>query len=172
MQLKKTFTIGCLLVCPAVGQTEGGLTAGVATVRYPPLAEQARIQGDVRLEASSGVVSLVSGHPLLAPQAINNAKTLASLQGKTKVEITYHFVIVDTAYSVPGSSTVKRGNAFERALLRVLGFKTEKVVDRYQCENGVAPPGEVQIEGAVIEIWVYGRTFCLQTNTATLAARR
>jgi hypothetical protein len=127
MQLKKTGTIGCLLVCAALGQTEGGLRARAVTDRYPPLAEQARIQGDVRLEANSGVVTLVSEHPLLAPLAINNAKTLGSLQGQTKLDMTYHFVIVDTAYSEPTSTTVKRGNAFERAILRVLGFKTEKV---------------------------------------------
>jgi hypothetical protein len=172
MQLKKTGTIGCLLVCAALGQTEGGLRARAVTVRYPPLAEQARIQGDVRLEANSGVVTLVSGHPLLAPLAINNAKTLGSLQGQTKLDMTYHFVIVDTAYSEPTSTTVKRGNAFERAILRVLGFKTEKVVHSYRCEEGVAPASDIEIDGAVIEIWVYGRTWCLQTNTATLAARR
>ena len=172
MPLKKTCTIGCLLVCAALGQTEGGLKARAATVRYPPLAEQARIQGDVRLEATSGVVTLVSGHPLFAPTAINNAKTLGSLQGQSKLELTYHFVIVDTAYSVPTSTIVKRGNAFERAILCVLGFKTEKAVHSYRCEEGVAPASDIKIDGAVIKIWVYGRILCLQTNTTTLVARR
>jgi hypothetical protein len=173
MQVRKTCTVGCLLVWVAFAQTEGGLRSKVATVHYPPLAEAARIQGDVRLEANSGVVTLVSGHPLLAPLAIDNAKTLGSIQGQTKLGMTYHFVFVDTnAYNVPTLTTVKRGNALERAILRVLGFNTEKVVDSYRCEQGVAPESDIKTDGAVIEIWVYGRTFCLQTNTATLVARR
>ena len=148
------------------------MRAKVATVHYPPLAESARIQGDVRLEVNSGVVTLVSGHLLLAPLAIDNAKTLGSIPGQTKVDITYHFVIVDTTTSVPTSTTVKRGNALERAILRVLGVKTEKVVHSYRCEEGVAPASDIKTEGAVIEIWVYGRTLCLRTDTATLVARR
>ena len=118
------------------------------------------------------MVTLVSGHLLLAPLAIDNAKTLGSIPGQTKVDITYHFVIVDTTTSVPTSTTVKRGNALERAILRVLGVKTEKVVHSYRCEEGVAPASDIKTEGAVIEIWVYGRTLCLRTDTATLVARR
>jgi hypothetical protein len=173
MQLRKTCTIGCLIVCAALAQTEGGLGAKVATVQYPPLAETARIQGDVRIEANSGVVTFISGHPLLAPRAIDHAKTLGSIQGQTKLDITYHFVVVDTnAYNVPTSTTVKRGNVLERAILRVLGFKTEKAVHGIRCEEGVAPASDIKINGAVIEIWVYGRTHCLETETATLVARR
>jgi hypothetical protein len=170
--VEKTCTIGCLLVCAALGQTEGSLRTKAVTIRYPPLAEVARIEGDVRLEANSGAVTLVSGHPLLAPLAIANAKTLGSLQGQTKLDMTYHFVLVDTnAYNVPTSTTVKRGNALERAILRVLGFKAEKVVHSYRCEQGVAPASDIKTDGAVIEIWVYGRSFCLQTNTALVARR-
>ena len=88
---------------------EGGLRAKVATVRYPPLGEQARIQGDVRLEVNSGAVTLLSGHPLLTPPAIDNAKTPGSIQGQMKFDITYHFVLVDTnLYNVPTVTTVKR----------------------------------------------------------------
>ena len=149
------------------------MRAKVATVRYPPLAEAARIQGDVRLEANSGVVTLVSGHPLLAPVAIDNAKTLGSIQGETKLDITYHFVFVDTnVYSVPTLTTVKRGNALERAILRVLGLKTERVVHDTRCVEEVAPVSDIKADGAAIEIWVYGRTWCLQTETATLRANR
>jgi len=54
----------------------------------------------------------------------------------------------------------------------VLGFKTEKAVHSYRCEEGVALASDIKIDGAVIEIWVYGRILCLQTNTTTLVARR
>ena len=139
-------------------------------VHYSPLAEQARIQGDVRLRVNSGVVALVSGHPLLAPLAIENAKTFGPVPGQSNLDVTYHFVIAGTAISVPTSKTVKRGNALERAVLRALGFKTERVVRTYECKEGVAPASDIQIDGAVVEVWVYGRARCLQTDSATLVA--
>jgi hypothetical protein len=172
MRVRKTSTIGCLLVGAALAQTEDGLRSRIATVRYFPLAEQARIQGDVCLKVSSGVVTLVSGHPLLAPLAIENAKTFGSIHGQANLDVTYHFVLVDTATSVFTSTTVKRGNALERAVLRVFGFKTEKVVHTYRCEEGVAPANDIRTDGAAIEIWIYGRTFCLQTDTAAFVASR
>ena len=119
------------------------------------------------------MVTLVSGHPLLAPVAIDNAKTLGSIQGETKLDITYHFVFVDTnVYSVPTLTTVKRGNALERAILRLLGLKTEKVVHGTRCVEGAAPVSDIKADGAALEIWVYARTWCLQTETATLRASR
>lgn len=173
MQLRKTCTIGCLLVGAALAQTEDGLRSRIATVHYPKLAEQARIQGDVRVMVSSGVVTLVSGHPLLAPPVIENAKTIGSIQGQANFDVTYHFVIVDTAVtSVPTSTTVKRGNAFERAVLRLFGFKTEKVVHSYRCEDGAAPANDIRTDGAAIDIWIYGRALCLQTETAAFVASR
>ncbi len=119
------------------------------------------------------MVTLISGHPLLAPRAIDNAKTLGSIEGQTKFDITYHFVFADTnVYSVPTLTIVETGNVLERAILRVLGFKTEKVVHSFQCLEGVAPASDVKTDGAIIEVWVYGRDFCLETETATLAAVR
>ena len=98
--------------------------------------------------------------------------SLGPIHGQTDVEVTYHFVIVDTAKSVPTSTTVKRGNAFERAVLRVLGLKTEKVVHGEECESGVAPPNNVKVNGAAVEVWIYGRTVCIMTQPAVLVARR
>ena len=163
--------IGWLLAGAVLAQTEDGLRSRIASVRYSPLAEMARIQGDVRLRVNSGVVALVSGHLLLAPLAIENAKKFGSIQGQANLDVTYHFVIVDTAISVPKLKTLKRGNAFERAVMRALGFKTERVVRTYECEEGVAPASNIKIDGAVVEVWVYGRTRCLQTDRATLVAK-
>jgi hypothetical protein len=160
------------MVGVALTQTEDGWRTKVAAIRYPSLAEHARIQGDVRLKVNSGGVTLVSGHPLLAPLAIETAKTFGSSQGQANFDVTYHFVIANTAASVPTLTTVKRGNRLERAVLRVFGFKTEKVVRTYRCEVGIAPPNDVKAEGAVIEIWIYGRTLCLETDTSALVARR
>ena len=37
---------------------------------------------------------------------------------------------------------------------------------------GAPPANDLKIAGAVIEIWIFGRTHCLQTNAATLVAQR
>jgi hypothetical protein len=169
----RTSVAASLLAAAAFAQTtEDVLRSKLTSVHYARLAEQARIQGDVRLRLNSGVVTLVSGHPLLAPIAVESARALGSIQSEANLDLTYHFVLVDTAKSVPTSTTVKRGNAFERAILRAFGLKTEKVVHGYRCESGVAPANDVRVNDAVIEVWIFGRSICLQTETATLVARR
>ena len=173
MQFTGTSLVSCLLVGVACAQIpEDVLKSKLTSVRYAPLAEQARIQGNVRLNLNAGVITVISGHPLLTPIAVASAKVLGSAQIKMGLEVTYHFVLVDTVTSVPTVTTVKRGNTFERAILRVFGLKTEKVVHGYRCEEGVAPVNDVKVDGTDIEVWVYGRTRCLQINTATLVARR
>lgn len=173
MQFRRAFVVALVLVGAASAQTpEDGLRSRIKTVRYAALAEQARIQGDVHLSVKSGVVTLLSGHPLLAPTAVENAKGFGLIQGEADLDVTYHFVLVDTVTSVPTSVTVPRSNAFGRAVLRVFGLKTEKTVIEHRCQEGVPPANGLRITGAVIEIWVFGRTVCIQTEAATLVARR
>jgi hypothetical protein len=172
IQLGKASTVAYLLVAAAFAQTaEDTLRSKLTSVRYAPLAEQARIQGDLHLNLNGGVVTVVSGHPLLAPMAVESAKVFGSIQSQTSLDVTYHFVLADTTRSVPTSTTVKRGNAFERVVLRVLGLKTETVVQGYRCEAGSAPASDVKIDGAIIQVWIYGRTHCLDTNTALVVRR-
>src|SRR6478672_6130398 len=129
MRLSGSCVLGLLLVGAAAAQTaDDDLKSKLTSVHYAPLAEQARIQGDARLILSNGSITVVSGHPLLAAIAIESAKGFGSAQNKSDLEVTYHFVLVDAVTSVPTVTTVKRGNAFTRAILRVLGAKTEKVV--------------------------------------------
>jgi hypothetical protein len=127
-----------LVVWAASAQTpEDRLRSKIEAVHYAPLAEQARIQGDVHLNVKSGMVTLLSGHPILAPIAVESAKACGSIQGKTDLGMTYHFVLVDTATNVP--ITVPRGNAFERAVLRMFGLKTVKVVCTKPLRGSVIP---------------------------------
>jgi hypothetical protein len=173
MRFRRPFVVALVLVGAASAQTtEDGLRSTIKAVHYPPLAEQARIQDDVHLNVKSGVVTLLSGHPILAPTAVESAKAFGSIQGETDLEMTYHFVLVDTTTSVPTSITVPRGNAFERAVLRVFGRKTIKVVLDDRCQEGPPPANDLKIAGAVIEVWIFGRTRCLQTDAATLVAKR
>lgn len=162
-----------LVVTAAIAQSpEDGLKSRITTTRYPPLAEQARIQGDVLLKLSSGVVTVISGHPVLTRPAEESAKGFASFLGTTDVDITYHFVLSDTTISVPTSRVEKRGNTFERFFMRIFGRQTERVAVGYECEQGVAPPSDVKIAGSVIEIWVYGRGICFNTNVASVGTQR
>ena len=169
MRFRRLFVVALVLVGTASAQApEDGLRSEIKAVHYAPLAELARIQGDVHLSVKSGVITLLSGHPILAPIAVESAKAFGSIQGKTDLDMTYHFVLVDTATGVP--VTVPRGNAFGRAVLRMFGLKTVKVV--YRCQEGAPPANDLKIAGAVVEIWIFGRTRCLQTEEATLTAKR
>ena len=166
---KTLFAVASVLVVAVSAQTlVDELRSKISAVHYNQLAEQARIQGDVHLSVKSGSVTLLSGHPLLAPVAVESAKALGSIQGKTEVELTYHFVFADTTTSVPASVTVPRGNAFERGVLRVFGLTTVKVVLDNRCQEGLPPANDLKITGGVLEIWIFGRTHCLQTEVATV----
>jgi hypothetical protein len=138
--LRKQFVLALLFVGAAFAQTpQDELRSRIGAVRYPPLAEAARVQGNVHLSLKSGVVTFLSGPPLLAGAAIDSTKAFASISGGADLDVTYRFVLVDTTL-VPIAMTVKKGDAFDRAVLRMFGFKTEKVVLDYRCQRGVAPP--------------------------------
>ncbi len=145
------------------------LRSKIGNVRYPPLAEAARVQGEVHLKLSGGAVILISGHPLLAQPAVAGAKA-AAIQSEADIEVTYHFVFVDNATSVPVSVTVRKGNAFDRAVLRMPGIKTEKVVLEYICQENAPPANDIKISGSVVEIWIYGKARCVETDIERLTA--
>lgn len=167
------WTVALFLVGAAFAQTaDGDLRSKIAEVRYSPLAKMARVQGDVRVEINSGVVGRVSGPPLLVPTATESAKAIAAIQGEARLEVTYHFVIFDSSHTVVTPVTVKRGNAVGRVVLRMFGRRTEKVVLQYECQEGVPPANIVKVAGRVIDIRVYGGSFCVQTQTSMLLARR
>jgi hypothetical protein len=162
-----------LVIGTASAQIPGDvLRSKIGSVRYAPLAEQARIQGDVHLDLKSGVVTVLSGPPLLAPIAAESAKSFALFQGGADIDVTYHFVLVETVKTVRAPVVVKRGDAVDRFLLRLFGFTTEKTVLVDRCEEGDPPPNDLKLSGADVEIWVYGRTHCLQTVMGTVVAQR
>ena len=156
--------IAVFLIGTAFAQTpQDDLRSKIGGVRYPPLAEAARIQGDVHLNLTSGAATVLSGHPLLAQTALSSAKAFESIQ-TAELDVTYHFLLVDSITVVATSVIVKKGDAFDRAILRLFGFKTEKVVVDYQCQQGALRANELKISGANAEVWIYGRTFCVQTS--------
>jgi hypothetical protein len=158
----------------AFAQTQADeLRSRIGSVHYPPLAEAARVQGDVHLNLNSGVVTILSGPPLLVRTAVESAQAFGSILGEGEIDVTYHFVFAGGGTtSVLTPMTVKRGNALGRAVLRMFGFKTEKVVLEYQCQSSAASASDLKISGTTIEVWVYGRDRCVETEAATLIARR
>lgn len=171
MQFQRNFIVPLVLLGRASAQIpEDELRSKIASGRYAPVAEAARIQGNVHLELNAGGVTLLSGPPLLARIAVESAKALGSIQRETDLDLTYHFVLVD-ATSVPTAMTVQRGNAFERTVLRMLGLKTENIIVNYRCQDGIPPPNDLKITGTGIEIWIYGKSRCLMIEAATLVGK-
>ena len=75
MRLRMIFMVA-LVGSGALAQTrEEGMTSRIAAVRYPPLGEQASLQGDVQIKIRSGMVSLRSRQSLLAQTVTKSAET-------------------------------------------------------------------------------------------------
>jgi len=76
-----------------VAQAEVTMVARVEAMVFPPLPRMARIQGDVRLRSGPEGVTLFSGHPLLAPAAVDTRcivpsglRTLSWLDGGNEAQ--------------------------------------------------------------------------------------
>ncbi len=137
------------------------LKSKAEAMRYPPLAAAARVYGDVQVTVADGNASLISGYPLLAQAALVNARMLAADAGHENLDIVYHFVFVDTGTMGWVSTTAQRSNALGRTFLRLLGFSTQKVVRRYQCQDGPPPPTTAKVDGNAIEVWVNEIARCI-----------
>jgi len=136
---------------------------------YPPLARQARIQGDVRLNSGPEGLTVISGHPLLVPPSLDSLKKLGKVW-TTETDVVYHFILVETSSRLV-RETVRRGDAVDRLFLRILGMKTTKVIERYECIQSPAPPTRIDMSRRPVEVWVYGPLFCLQTAESQIATR-
>jgi TonB family protein len=111
-----------LLLLTVSPQTQPRFPIHVESLIYPPLARNARIQGDVVLVAyigADGSVSIPirkSGHPLLLQVAEDNLKKWKFQPGESQeMEITYHFKLreppsydppTECAFDLPDSVTV------------------------------------------------------------------
>jgi hypothetical protein len=118
MTWSKPFSMALMLVFSCSGITAPRASAQAAATTqpevvlvklsplvYPPLARQARISGDVktqlhiRADGSVAAEELISGHPMLAPAAIENAKKsefeCRGCTGETEYGLTYTFGFVD-----------------------------------------------------------------------------
>jgi hypothetical protein len=160
-----------ILLAPlaTIAQDTSGLISKLEAVRFAPLARQARIQGDVRLRFGSGGVMVISGHPLLVQTAVGSLIEIGNISER-EIEATYHFVIVDNTEVRITKRVVKRGNRFERLILRAFKKETEKVVEDRECvENPVPPKNRINLTGNHLEVWIYATGMCVRTETSQIA---
>jgi len=171
MNLSRTAVLVIALLAPVAAFTQdtAGLASRVEAVSYPPLPRQARIQGDVRLRSGPDGVTVISGHPLLAPTAVNSLKELGKLS-QGELEAIYHFAFVDPVIRVT-TRVERRGNRFERLVLHALMMKTEKVVQYQECTQTPVSKNRVEVTGNRLEVWIYASAGCVQTSTSQIALR-
>jgi hypothetical protein len=162
-----TFVIALLAPLAASAQDTSGLVSKVAAMPYPSLAFQARVQGDVRLRSGPDGIIVISGHPLFTDAAVNNLKGLDKLSD-VEIEATYHFVLVANAEFQVVRRVEKKGNRFERLILRTLNKKTEKVVEYSQCVEGETKNKVVFTENR-LETWINRSVPCLMIQKSQIA---
>jgi TonB family protein len=104
--------LGLVSIIPAFAQDAatvepqtGVILVKLSPLRYPPLARQARIRGDVKVSIhvrTDGTVAsaeVLSGHPILAPAAVDNAKQsefeCRGCASETEYVLTYSFEFIE-----------------------------------------------------------------------------
>lgn len=138
--------------------------ARAASVRYPPLAEAVRLQGEVRLQLTPDGPQIMSGPPLLLGTVSKHARALGLPENQTQLNLVYRFVFIENAISVQNSVTVERTNPLFRVVLKALGIRTTKTVLQSACQEVPAPPSRVTASSHDVEIEVYGQERCLMVE--------
>ncbi len=140
----------------------------VAGIKYPPLAAQARIQGEVHLSLGPDGIHVILGHPLFVPAATESFKGLVEISSEAAKAI-YHFTLTEPVIATK-PVIVKKGNAIDRLILRVRRLKTERTVT-YCVEGPPKDQNRIDTSKRPLEIWVYGvAPHCLQEEATQLAA--
>jgi hypothetical protein len=173
MNLSRSAVLIIALLTPlaAFAQDVLGLASRLEEARYPLLAFQARIQGDVKLRSGTDGVTVISGHPLLAAAAVSNLKELGKFSNHD-IEAIYHFGFINCEMRST-TRVEKKGNRLERLVLRAFMMKTERVVQGTECiEDPTPPKNRVEVTESRIEVWIY-RSIpgLLMTSTDQIALR-
>lgn len=162
------FLFGCLYVF-----CQQEVIHHVEEMKYPRLAQMGQVSGVVCIEwLKGGSFRTTKGHPILIPSAEENLKKIGGFFGKD-VTVVYQFILVDTGTSRSKKVVVKRGDAFDRFFLRVFRMKTEKVIEKPECEDSQNNlKNTIDLSKDPIEIRVFGSIPCLQTLPASTVSRR
>ncbi len=135
--------------------------AELSPPKYPPLARTARISGDVKVEiqlrpdGTASSVRIISGHPLLAPAAVESAKSSRFVCYNCVIPSTYIFAYT-FGFREDGDCAVVTLRAPKCLYLWRCG--------RTQYRNGLRPPVIVQSKD---RITVGVDNVCVETDAAT-----
>ncbi len=143
----------------------------VPGITYPPVAELARVVGDVKLAYGPEGIKYISGPLMLAtPTVIAAAKELIA-PGNSEGEIIFHFSLLDPDIRRI-TRFVQKGDALDRLFLRVFHIPTVRVEEEYSCNEKKDQTSRNRLDATKrpIEIWIHGVTRCLRTETSTLAS--
>jgi hypothetical protein len=166
------------LICPgilALGATAQDIPNGVkydlTGLTYPRVGQLARVEGVVKLELipneTGQEVTIISGHPILVPQAKEN---LARWRTNQTVTVNYIFRLTDPEIV---KVRVPKGNGVGRLFLRMFHLAT--YTEEPRCENSpkisVSEPGLVQQSPLTLELEITAEVTCLQTEASLVAAR-
>ncbi len=138
---------------------------------YPRIGQLARVEGVVKLSLipneAGQEVTLISGHPILAPQAKDN---LAKWRTNQPVTVNYIFKLTDPEIV---KVRVPKGDAFDRLWLRVFHLAT--YTEQPRCQNSsaisISKPRVAQQSPLIVEVEITAEVPCVQTETSLVAAR-
>ncbi len=148
-----------------------GVKYDLTGLTYPRVGQLARVEGVVKLalipNETGQEVTLISGHPILAPQAKEN---LAKWRTNQPVSVNYIFKLTDPEIV---KVRVPKGNAFDRLWLRM--FRLATYTEQPRCQNSstisVSKPRVAQQSPLIVEVEITGEVRCIQTETSLVAAR-
>jgi TonB family protein len=140
---------------------------------YPPLARQARIAGDVKVnvhvrpDGAVATAEALSGHPMLAPAAVENARQSQyqcnGCTGETEYVLTYTFGFIEDLkpYDKFEDRPVRRGKClylWKCGMVRVNTFDS-------------CAPVQPQITQSPGRVKILASPACVQTMDSALASR-
>ena len=141
--------------------------------RYPPIAAQARIQGNAIFEVTPSGRRLVSARSPIAdilakPADANLATWELPPLSSGKYIVTYHF---EFSVAPPLERvTVPISSKFQRFFRRLVGARTKEVVDRCDYHPDLPPTFTVtKGDDTKIDVSVPAYERCLETETGHLA---
>jgi hypothetical protein len=138
---------------------------------YPRIGQLARVEGVVKLQLIPNEigqeVTIISGNPILVPQAKEN---LAKWRTNQTVTVNYTFKLTDPEIV---KVRVPKGNAFDRLWLRMFHLAT--YTEQPRCQNSstsrVSDPRVAQQSPLIVEVEITAEVRCVQTETSLVASR-
>jgi TonB family protein len=186
MKLRRLFPALAVLITPSLSsfmaaQTTSGKTAQpivvmvqLAPLVYPPLARMARISGDVKLtvhiqpDGTVSSVDLFSGHPMLVPAAVANAKKsqfeCKDCIGDATYELAYTFGFISdfTPYDKVEDRPARSAKCFFLWKCGVVQVHTFDL-----CSTNIPP----QISQSPGHVAILAFPVCLETSDSLSASR-